>query len=97
MKEFWKDELELFKKDVEKAWDFLFQPVTFGKKEEVLALKPNEEEIVEKATAIANNVEGLSDMDKESQGFWNREFELLRKDVENAWDFLFQPVQIFKK
>ncbi len=97
MKDFWKDELELFKRDVENFWDFLFQPVTFGNKEKVLTLRPDEKEIVEKASALANNSEELSDMDKNSEGFWNREFELLKKDVENAWDFLFQPVQLFKK
>ena len=90
-------ELDLFKKDVEKLWDFLFQPVTFVIKEEVLALKPNEDEIIEKATAFANNAEGLSEIEKESESFFNREFELLRQDIEGAWDFLFQPVQIFKK
>ncbi len=96
MKDFWKDELDLFKKDIENLWDFMFQPVTFGSKEETLSLKPDEEEIVSKATAIANNDESLSDMDRNSEGFWNREFNLLKKDVENAWDFLFQPVTISK-
>ncbi len=94
MKDFWKDEFELFKKDIEKAWDFLFQPVTFGKKEEVLSLKPDEDEIIAKAAAIKNNDENLTEMDRASESFWSREFELLKKDVENAWDFLFQPVVI---
>lgn len=98
MKEFWKEEVELFKRDLENAWDFLFQPVTFRKKEEaVLALKPNEEEIIEKAEAIANKDESVANMSDSAESFWNKEFELLRQDVSNAWDFLFQPVQIFKK
>lgn len=97
MKDFWKDELELFKKDVENIWNFMFQPVTFGKKEEILSLKPDEDEIISKATSIANNDENVTEMDKASESFWSREFDLLKKDIENAWDFLFQPVVIGKK
>lgn len=92
MRDFFKGELELFKQDVENLWDFMFQPVTFGKKKDVLSLKPNENEIVSKATAIANDDESVTEMDKASEGFWNREFELMKKDIETAWDFLFQPV-----
>ncbi len=98
MKDFWKEEVQLFKQDVENIWDFLFMPVTFGKKkDDTLALRPNEEEIITKAQAIAEDDASVADMSKASEGFWNREYNLLKQDVENAWDFLFQPINIFKK
>ena len=86
MKEFWREELSLFKKDIENLWDFMFQ------EEPTLALRPDENEIMAKAEAFANDGDTISEMDKASEGFWNREFELLKKDVENAWNFLFQPI-----
>ena len=98
MKEFWKDELNLFKQDIENLWDFLFQPVTFGrKKEQVLALRPDQAEIMEKAEAIANNDETAQEMSKQTESFWNREFDMLKQDVENFWDFMFQPINFGKK
>ncbi|MBR1884163.1 MAG: hypothetical protein IJ809_04425 [Clostridia bacterium] len=97
MKDFWKEEVNLFKQDVENLWDFLFQPVTMGdKKDDTLALRPNEDEIISKAQAIENGDESVAGMSKASEGFWNREFDLLKQDVTKAWDFLFQPVT-FKK
>ena len=97
MKEFWKDELDLFKKDIENFWDFMFQPVTFGKKETVLSLKPDNEEIIAKAEAIANKDESVAGMDSQTENFWNNEFNSLKNDVENFWDFLFKPVTFGKK
>ena len=94
MKDFWKEEVELFKQDLENIWDFLFQPVTFGsKKQDTLSLRPNEQEIVEKAQAIENQDDSVAGMSKASTGFWAREFEQMKQDVSNAWDFLFQPVK----
>lgn len=94
MKDFWKEEVQLFKQDIENIWDFLFQPVTFGsRKQDALSLRPNEQEIVEKAQAIETGDASIEGMSKASQGFWAREFDQMKQDVSNAWDFLFQPVK----
>ncbi len=78
MKEFWKNEWELFKMDLENVKDFLSQPVEltlWGKSD--LMLKPSINEIQEKADTV---------------GFWQNEWNLLMEDIQNAKDFLMQPI-----
>lgn len=78
MNSFWKDQWEMFEKEVDTAMDFLFQPVSFSKKDkENLMLNPTEQEAYEK---------------RDTSSFWKNQWEMFENEVDTALDFLFQPV-----
>lgn len=81
MKEFWKNEWDLFLKDMQELGDFFLQPIEItgipGKSNKML--KPTVEETREKSN------EG---------GFWAREWRLFLNDMEKIGDFCMQPVEI---
>ncbi len=80
MRDFWKNECDLFFKDMENLGNFFLQPVTFSGlfQKSDLMLKPSEEEIIEKA---------------DTGSFWKNEWDLFMNDMDNVMDFLFQPVK----
>jgi hypothetical protein len=78
MSEFWKNEWELFKVDVDNAVKFLTQPVTFSKKEDNLFLKPTFEEASQKS---------------EQSGFWKQQWDMFTKEYDSFLNTLMQPVK----
>lgn len=76
MREFWKNEWELFLEDLNDAKEFLFQPVTFGSQQDLM-LRPSAGEVIEKA---------------DTTSFWRNEWNLFMQDLNNVKEFLFQPV-----
>lgn len=80
MKEFWKNEWQLFLEDMRILGEFCLQPVeiTYGKKD--LMLKPTTEEISEKGAEAKT-------------GFWAKEWDLFKQDMQNAKEFWMQPVE----
>lgn len=84
-KGFWRNEWDLFLKDMQDLGEFCLQPieitVPWQKKEEVQMLRPTVEEVAEKAETVEDNV-----------GFWKREWDLFKQDLNNAKEFLTQPV-----
>jgi hypothetical protein len=82
MSSFWKNEWNMFTKEVDTALNYLMQPVKFFEKDENLMLKPSTDEIVEKS---------------EIPGFWKREWNLFTKEFDAALNHLMQPVNFFKK
>ena len=78
MKDFFKNEFDLFKQEMGIVADFLFQPVDLGVTSPQM-LKPSVSEITEKA---------------EVSGFWANEFALFKNDLEKISDFLFQPIEV---
>ena len=83
-KGFWANEWDLFLKDMQELGEFCLQPievtVPWGKKD-VQMLKPTVDEIAEKADTVQDSV-----------GFWQREWALFKQDLNNAKEFLTQPV-----
>lgn len=81
MKEFWKNEGNLFLKDMQELGEFFLQPVeiTMPGKSKAQMLKPT----VEETKAKAN--EG---------GFWSREWKAFLNDMEAIGNFCMQPVEI---
>jgi hypothetical protein len=78
MNSFWKNEWDLFTKEVDSTLNFLMQPVKFSSKsDDNLMLRPSAEEIVEKC---------------ETTGFWKNEWQLFEKECASVVDFLTQPV-----
>lgn len=80
MKEFWKNEWNLFLEDMRELGEFCLQPIEitlWGKSD--LMLKPSVEEVEAKVEAGA-------------VGFWQNEWNLFKQDLQNARDFLMQPV-----
>lgn len=78
MNSFWKNEMDLFEKDMIAISNFLLQPVTITTGfESNLMLKPSSKEIVEKA---------------ETTSFWKNEWKLFEKEYDSAMDFLMQPI-----
>ena len=82
MKEFWKNEWDLFLKDMQELGEFFLQPVEITGipgKSKVKMLKPTIEETQEKS---------------DNGGFWAREWNLFLNDMETLGDFCLQPVEI---
>ena len=77
MKDFWKNEWDLFLEDMRIVGEFCLQPVTFGKKADPM-LRPSMEEAEAKS---------------EAGGFWKKEWELFKQDMNNVVEFLMQPVE----
>lgn len=80
MKEFWKNEWKLFLDDMRELGEFCLQPIEitlWGKSD--LMLKPSVEEVEAKVESGAT-------------GFWQNEWNLFKQDLQNARDFLMQPV-----
>lgn len=82
-KGFWRNEWDLFLKDMQELGEFCLQPVEITvpwQKKEQQMLKPTADEITQKADTV------------DSMGFWQREWNLFKQDLQNAKDFLTQPV-----
>lgn len=81
MKEFWKNEWNLFLDDMRELGEFCLQPVeiTFWGKSNLM-LKPTYEEVEQKVQT-------------EATGFWKNEWDLFKQDLQNAKEFLIQPVE----
>ncbi len=77
MSGFWKNEWDLFTKEVDSTLNFLMQPVRFSKKADDLMLRPSSEEIMEKC---------------ETTSFWKNEWKLFEQECDSVLDFLSQPV-----
>jgi len=78
MNSFWKNEWEMFTKEVDSTLSFLMQPVRFSSREDDnLMLRPSAAEITEKC---------------ETTSFWKNEWEMFSKEVNSAVDYLMQPV-----
>jgi len=78
MNSFWKNEWNMFAKEVDTTLSFLMQPVKFSNKaEDNLMLKPSVNEIVEKC---------------ETNSFWKNEWNMFTSEVDSAVDYLMQPV-----
>ena len=83
-KGFWRNEWDLFLKDMQELGEFCLQPIEITvpwKKKDVQMLKPTVEEVAEKVDS-AETVDG----------FWKREWQLFKQDLNNAKEFLTQPV-----
>ena len=82
MKEFWKNEWDLFLKDMQELGEFFLQPIEITGipgRNKAQMLKPTVEETKAKAS------EG---------GFWSREWNAFLCDMEAIGDFCLQPVEI---
>jgi|GEM_PF-1750347 len=78
MNSFWKNEWEMFTKEVDSTLNYLMQPVKFSfKSEDNLMLKPSSAEIVEKC---------------ETTSFWRSEWNMFTKEVDSAVEYLMQPI-----
>ena len=78
MNSFWKNEWDLFTKEVDSTLSFLMQPVKFSSSEDDnLMLKPSVTEIAEKC---------------ETTSFWKNEWNLFTKEVNSVANYLMQPV-----
>ncbi len=86
MKDFFKREWGLFLQDMQTLGEFCLQPIEItgipGSKATPM-LKPTIEEIEGKAEA---------EFEAQSMGFWANEWNLFKKDLQNAKEFLTQPV-----
>ena len=80
MKEFWKNEWQLFLNDMPELGEFCLQQdeITVVPWKKSAALKPSVEEIEQKCDQV---------------GFWQNEWNLFKQDLQNAKDFLMQPVE----
>ncbi len=80
MKEFWKNEWQLFLKDMQELGEFCLQPVeiTGIPWRKNIALKPSVAEIEQKCDQV---------------GFWQNEWNLFKQDMQNVKEFLTQPVE----
>ena len=82
-KGFWRNEWDLFLKDMQELGEFCLQPVEITvpwQKSDVQMLRPTNDEIEQKAD------------NADSMGFWQREWNLFKQDLQNAKEFLTQPV-----
>ena len=82
-KGFWRNEWELFLQDMQELGEFCLQPIEITvpwRKKENQMLNPTIQEIVEKADV------------NDSMGFWAKQWDLFKQDMNNAKDFLTQPV-----
>ena len=82
-KGFWRNEWDLFLKDMQELGEFCMQPVEITvpwQKKEQQMLRPTVDEITQKADTV------------DSMGFWQREWNLFKQDLQNAKEFLTQPV-----
>lgn len=79
MKDFWENEWNLFLQDMRELGEFCLQPVeiTWPGKSNLM-LKPTVEEVERKCDQV---------------GFWQNEWNLFKQDLQNAKDFLTQPVE----
>lgn len=83
-KGFWANEWDLFLQDMKELGDFCLQPVEITvpwKKKEVQMLRPTVQEVAEKVDSAEGNV-----------GFWQQQWDLFKEDLNNAKEFLTQPV-----
>ena len=80
MKDFWKNQWDLFKVDMDNFSKFWTQPITF-KKEATLELKPAVEEIAEK---------------KEEPGFWKKQWSLFEEEYDSFLNYITEPIHFFK-
>lgn len=82
-KGFWANEWDLFLNDMRELGEFCLQPIEITvpwKTKNTQMLKPTADEIELKADS------------EESMGFWQREWALFKQDLNNAKEFLTQPV-----
>jgi hypothetical protein len=78
MNSFWKNEWNMFTKEVDTTLSFLMQPVKFSSKaDDNLMLKPSADEIVAKS---------------ETTTFWKNEWNMFTKEIDSAVEYLMQPV-----
>lgn len=88
MKEFWKNEWNLFLNDMQELGEFFLQPVEItgipGKSKPKM-LRPTVEETKIKAEA------------ETQQGFWSREWNAFLMDMQNIGEFFLQPVEFTNK
>lgn len=82
-KGFWANEWDLFLEDMRQLGEFCLQPIEITvpwQTKNAQMLRPTAEEIEQKADS------------EESMGFWQREWALFKQDLNNAKEFLTQPV-----
>lgn len=82
-KGFWRNEWDLFLKDMQELGEFCLQPIEITvpwRKKENQMLNPTIEEVAQK-------VDSDDDM-----GFWSKQWSLFKQDLNNAKEFLTQPV-----
>ena len=85
MKDFWKNEWNLFLNDMQELGEFFMQPVTFGRSNQAQMLRPTAQEVQFKAQTDNN------------QGFWSREWNAFLMDMQNVGEFFLQPVEFTSK
>ena len=82
-KGFWRNEWDLFLKDMQELGEFCLQPIEITvpwQKNDMQMLKPTNDEIAQEADV------------NDSMGFWQREWNLFKQDLNNIKEFLTQPV-----
>lgn len=82
-KSFWKNEWDLFLNDMKELGEFCLQPIEITvpwKKKESQMLNPTIEEVAQKVDSNDN------------MGFWQKQWDLFKQDLNNAKEFLTQPV-----
>lgn len=82
MKDFWKNEWNLFLNDMQELGEFFLQPVGGAKPK---MLRPTMEETKMKAEL------------QPKQGFWSREWNAFLMDMQNIGEFFLQPVEFSSK
>ena len=82
MWQFFKNEGQAFLNDMQALGEFFMQPVTFGKKNENLMLRPTMEEIEVKAEIETQT---------ETQGFWKKEWNLFLNDMQTLGEIFIDP------
>ncbi|MEG1204671.1 MAG: hypothetical protein RSE00_05415 [Clostridia bacterium] len=82
MGEFWSNELNLFKEDMNNFKEFWAQPITFGG-DKNLMLKPTIDEV---------EVKAQEEMNAETNGFWQKEWKSFMSDLNGMKEFWTQPV-----
>jgi hypothetical protein len=84
MKDFWKNEWNLFLNDMQELGEFFLQPIEItgipGSSKPKM-LKPTVEETEMKASL------------EPTQGFWSREWNAFLMDMQNVGEFFLQPVE----
>ena len=76
---FWKNEMSLFKQDINNFKEFWTQPIVFS--DDNLMLRPTFEETETKVTCEAS-----------SNSFWTKEWNYFLQEMETVKNFLTQPV-----
>lgn len=82
-KGFWRNEWDLFLNDMRELGEFCLQPIEITvpwKKYDNQMLNPTIEEVAQKADSA------------DSMGFWQKQWDLFKEDLNNAKEFLTQPV-----